>query len=151
MAIAENIQTMQAFLGYFNPAQAERMARGCRIQTRGKAGSIKVAGAIERTADGPVTENIQTMQTFLGYFNPAQAERMARGCRGHAGGEVTGAKDQAADEWLLQALSALQDVFRDWEITIEEAQAEGDKVAVRFAAPNHQLQSSWAAEPAIGA
>ncbi len=151
MAIAENIQTMQAFIGYFNPAQAERIAQGCRVQARGKAESTKEAGVIERTTDGPVAENIRTMQAFLGYFDPAQAGRMARGCRPGAGGEVTAARDQAADEWLSQALAALQDVFQDWEITIEAAQAEGDKVAVHFAVPGHQLQGSWAVEPAMHA
>jgi hypothetical protein len=140
MAMAENIRTMQGFIGYFDPAQAERMARGCRVHARRAAEGAKVDHFITERADSAIAENIRTMQGFLGYFDPAQAERMARGFRvGLAG------------DWLSQALSALQSAFRDWDISIEEAQAEGDQVALRFAVPSQQLQGSWATEPAIRA
>jgi hypothetical protein len=135
MASAENIQTVQGFVGYFDPGQAERMAQGCGFRARG-ASENKGDRAGERRTKMAIAANIQTMQGFLGYFDPGQAERMARGCRPEPGAD-----------WLSQALAALQDIFQDWEISVEEARTEGDKVAVRFAVPNHQLQGSRAPEP----
>ena len=65
MAIAENIQTMQGFLGYFDPAQAERMARGCRAQIRTDVENAKGDTVNNREMHTAIAENIQTMQTFL--------------------------------------------------------------------------------------
>jgi hypothetical protein len=92
-----------------------------------------------------IAENIQTMQTFLGYFNPAEAERMAQGCKARlvAGGE-TASVDQVparvepvADERLLPDLSALLDALPGLDLTIEDAALEGDKVAVHLSVAAH--------------
>jgi predicted SnoaL-like aldol condensation-catalyzing enzyme len=94
----------------------------------------------------PIAENIQTMQTFLGYFNPAQAERMAQGCGVQSGDGVERTtvdhaaclKDHVVDERLLHCLSALQEACPDLEVTIEDMIAEGNRVAVRFSAAGDQ-------------
>jgi predicted ester cyclase len=93
-----------------------------------------------------VAENIQTMQDFLGHFNPAQAERMARGCRAQVRGgaertkvdRVAFPQDPVAAKRFLQGLSALRCAFPDLEITLEDTMVEGDKVAARFAVTNRQ-------------
>lgn len=89
----------------------------------------------------PIAENIQTMQVFLGHFNPAEAERMAEGCRARLAGDVEPAgvdpiatlKDHVSDESLLRSLSALHDAFPDLEVTFEDTIAKGHTIAVRFA------------------
>jgi len=105
----------------------------------------------------PVAENIQTMQAFLGYFNPAQAQRMARGCRVPSGDGVERTtvdhaaclKDHVADERLLQCLSALQEACPDLEVTIEDMIVEGNRVAVRFIAAGDQDGDGRALAPGI--
>ena len=49
MSTAENIRTMQAFLGYFNPAEATRMAQGGGARFGGKG---ETSGA-ERRISSP--------------------------------------------------------------------------------------------------
>jgi predicted ester cyclase len=86
------------------------------------------------------------MQAFLGYFDPAEATRMAQGGgtrfdgQGEAGSvdHVSAMKDHVADESLLQCLSALQKACPDLEVVIENSIAEGDQVAIRFAVASHQ-------------
>jgi hypothetical protein len=97
MSTAENIQTMQAFLGYFNPAEARRMAQGGGAQFSGKG---KATGG----------ERIQTLQAFLGYFNPAEANRMARG-----GGAQFGGKGKATGAERIQTLQAFLGYFNPSE------------------------------------
>jgi predicted ester cyclase len=87
----------------------------------------------------PLAENIQTMQAFLGYFNPAKAEQMAQGCRAHV----------SADERLLHCLSALQRACPDLEVIIEDMIAEGDRVAVRFTGAGGQDGGGRALAPGI--
>jgi len=103
-----------------------------------------------------IADNIQTMQAFLGYFNPAEAKRMAQGCgtRLAGGGEtkvdhVSTPKDGVADEQLLRSLSALQDALPDLTVAIEDTIAEGDKVAVRFAVTSHRAGDDRASAPGI--
>jgi predicted SnoaL-like aldol condensation-catalyzing enzyme len=165
MSIADNIQTMQAFLGYFNPAEAKRMAQGCGTRLADDGETIKVDHtsapkdhqAAKRRPDMAIADNIQTMQAFLGHFNPAQAERMAQGggARLADDGEtikvdhVSTPKDGVADEQLLRSLSALQDALPDLDVAIEDTIAEGDKVAVRFAVTSHRAGDDRASAPGI--
>jgi len=155
---------MQAFLGLFNPAEAKHMAQGYGTRLAGDGETSKVDHdsapkdhmVDERRSNMSVAENIQTLQAFLGHFNPAQAERMAQGggARLAGGGEtivdqVSAPKDSVADETLLQGLSALQDALPDLTVAIEDTIAEGDKVAVRFAVASHQAGYDRASAPAI--
>lgn len=104
-----------------------------------------------------VAENIQTMQAFLGHFNPAQAKRMAQGSGTRLAGDgettkvdhVSVPKDQVADERLLRGLSALRDALPDLDVAIKDTIAEGDKVAVRFAVSSHQTGDERASAPGI--
>jgi predicted ester cyclase len=90
-------------------------------------------------------ERIQALQAFLGYFNPAEAERMAQGGGAQLDAEseasrvdrVSALTDHVADESFWRSLSALQDAFPDLEVVIENSIAEGDQVAIRFAVPSH--------------
>jgi hypothetical protein len=154
MSTAENIQTMQAFLGYFNPAEAKCMAQGGgarfggegetagaeRIQTlqaflgyfnpaeaslMEQGGGARPEGAREATSVGPVStstshaagkgkpdmstaKRIQTLQAFLGYFNPAEAERMAQGGGARPGGDSEPSReDKAVEHWLQPDVLAL--------------------------------------------
>ena len=94
----------------------------------------------------PIAENIQTMQAFLGYFNPAQAQRMARGCRAPTEDgveraredQVASSQDSVADERLLLGLSALRGAFPDLEIALEDTMVKGDRVAARLVVTNRQ-------------
>ncbi len=105
----------------------------------------------------PVSENIQTMQTFMGHFNPAQAERMAQGCRVQISGEeestrldhVGALKDHVLDGRLLECLSALQKACPDLEVTIEDMIAERNRVAIRFTAASNQDGDERALAPGI--
>jgi predicted ester cyclase len=107
MTIAENIQTMQAFMGHFNPAQAQRMAQGCRVQVRGD-------------------EDESTRVDHVAFF-----------------------KDHVSDERLLQCLSALQNACPDLEITVDDMIAEGNRVAVRFTAAGSRDGGERALAPGI--
>jgi predicted ester cyclase len=105
----------------------------------------------------PLAENIQTMQAFVGYFNPAKAEQMAQGCRAHVSGDeesprvdhVASLQGHVADERLLRCLSALQKTCPDLEITIEDMIAEGNRVAIRFTAAGSQDGGERALAPGI--
>ena len=105
----------------------------------------------------PIAKSIQTMQTFMGHFNPAQAERMAQGCRVQVRGDgestrvdhVAPLQDHVADERLLRCLSALQEACPDLEIIIEDMIAEGNRVAVRFTAASNQDGDERALTPGI--
>jgi predicted ester cyclase len=105
----------------------------------------------------PLADNIQTMQAFLGYFNPAEAEHMAQGCRAQVSGDenstrvdhVASLKNYVADEWLLHCLSALQRACPDLEVIIEDMIAEGGRVAVRFTAAGDQDGGERALAPGI--
>jgi hypothetical protein len=93
-----------------------------------------------------VAENIQTMQAFLNHFNPAEAGRMAEGCKARLGGSgeatrmdpLSARTGYVADESLLQSLSELEATFPDLEVAVKDTIAEGDKVAVRFAIASPQ-------------
>ena len=83
---AERIQTLQAFLGHFNPSEARSMEQGggTRLDGDGEATSVSPLSASTSHATGKgkpdlsTAKRIQTLQAFLGYFNPAEAERMER-------------------------------------------------------------------------
>jgi hypothetical protein len=154
MSTAENIRTMQAFLGYFNPAEATRMAQGGgarfggkgetsgaeRIQTlqaflgyfspsearsMEQGGGARLDGAGEATSVSPLStptseaagkgkpglstaKRIQTLQAFLGYFNPAEAERMAQGGGARLSGEGEPSReDKVIEAWMQPDVSEL--------------------------------------------
>jgi predicted ester cyclase len=155
---------MQAFLGYFNPAEANRMARGGGAWLAGDGETAKVDHVSapenrvvdERRSGVSTAETLQTVQAFLGYFNPAEAKRMAQGGGARLAGDgeptrvdhVSGPRNRVADERLLRSLSALQDALPDLDVAIEDTIAEGDKVAVRFAVASHRTGNDLA--PALG-
>jgi hypothetical protein len=154
-SVTENIQTVQTFLGHFNPAEAKRMAQGggaTRADHVSPPGD-RVVG--ERSSGVSTAETVQTLQAFLGYFNPAQAKRMAQGggvrlaAEGAQMGPASRPRDQVADERLLRRLSALQDALPDLDVAIQDTIAEGDKVAVRFAVASHQAGHDPASAPGI--
>jgi predicted ester cyclase len=113
--------------------------------------------ADERRSGVSIAESIQTVQAFLGYFNPAEAKRMAQESGAQLAGEgettkadpVSAPGDQATDERLLRRLSALQDALPDLDVAIEDTIAEGDRVAVRFAVTSHQAGVDLATAPGI--
>lgn len=113
---AERIQTLQAFLGYFNPAEARRMAQGsdARPEEDGEATSVSPLSTSRVQAAGKgkpgmsTAKRTQTLQAFLGYFNPAEAERMAQGGGARPGGEREPSReDRAVEHWLQPDVLAL--------------------------------------------
>ena len=158
MSTAENIQTMQAFLGYFDPAEATRMAQGGgaqfggegetsgveRIQTlqaflsyfnpsearsMEQGGGARLDGGGEATSVSPLStsashaagrgkpgistaKRIQTLQAFLGYFNPAEAERMAQGGGARLGGDGEPSReDKVIEAWMQPDISELLQIL----------------------------------------